>query len=45
MPITAAEFDRLAEQGRDGRFARFFSPITAVELRREIENSRKQPTR
>ena len=41
MPITAAEFDRLAEDGKEGPYDKYFEPITEAELLREVEKSRR----
>ena len=38
MPIIASEFDRLVEQGRDGRY---FAPISEAEFQRQITASKK----
>lgn len=41
MPITAVAFDRLAEEGKDGRYAKHFRPISEAEFLREVAASKR----
>lgn len=42
MPITGVEFDRLVEEGKDGRYMKHFEPISEAELQRELAASRRK---